>query len=194
MSITFTTTQNQKNNVNKNVTTIDLGECENELRSYYNLSINETLYMKKIEVVQEGLKIPKIEYDVYSRLYGTNLTKLNLTVCKDSKILISISLDLDENLDVLNSSSGYYNDICYTTTSEYGTDITLNDRKKDFVDKNKMICQEDCEISKYDYETKKVECSCDIKESSLSIKDMNINKDKLFKNFKDIKNIANLNF
>ena len=194
VSITFTTTQNQKNNINKNATTIDLGECENELRFHYNLSINETLYMKKVEVVQEGMKIPKIEYDVYSRLFGTNLIKLNLTVCKNSKILISIPIELDENLDIFNSSSGYYNDICYTTTSEYGTDITLNDRKKDFVDKNKMICQEDCEISKYNYETKKVECSCDIKESSLSIKDMNINKDKLFKNFKDIKNIANLNF
>ena len=194
MSITFTTTQNQKNNINKNVTTIDLGECEKELRFHYNLSINETLYMKKVEVVQEGMKIPKIEYDVYSRLFGTNLIKLNLTVCKNSKILISIPIELDENLDIFNTSSGYYNDICYTTTSEYGTDITLNDRKKDYVDKNKMICQEDCEISKYDSERKKVECSCDIKESSLSIKDMNINKDKLFKNFKDIKNIANLNF
>ena len=140
------------------------------------------------------MKIPKIEYDVYSRLFGTNLIKLNLTVCKNNKILISIPIELDENLDIFNTSSGYYNDICYTTTSEYGTDITLNDKKKDYVDKNKMICQEDCEISKYNYETKKVECSCDIKESSLSIKDMNINKDKLFKNFKDIKNIANLNF
>ena len=29
MTITLTTTQNQKNNINNNITMIDLGECEN---------------------------------------------------------------------------------------------------------------------------------------------------------------------
>ena len=48
--ITFTTSENQKNNIKNNMTnmtTIDLGECEGLLRHYYNLSSNETLYMKK---------------------------------------------------------------------------------------------------------------------------------------------------
>ena len=40
----------------------------------------------------------------------------------------------------------------------------------------------------------KVKCSCNIKESSSSISYMNINKAKLFENFKDIKNMANFNF
>ena len=51
--ITFTTSQNQKNNINDNMTTIDLGECETLLRNHYNLTNNETLYMKKIDIVQE---------------------------------------------------------------------------------------------------------------------------------------------
>ena len=84
--------------------------------------------MKTIEVFQDGMKIPKIEFDVYSKLSGTNLVKLNLTVCENSKISISIPIILTESLDILNSSSGYYNDICYTTTYEDGTDIKLNDR------------------------------------------------------------------
>ena len=43
MKITLTTTQNQKNNTNNNMTIIDLGDCENLLRNYYNLSENDTL-------------------------------------------------------------------------------------------------------------------------------------------------------
>ena len=194
MTITFTTVENQKNNINKNVTTINLGGCEQLLRDYYNISSNEKLYMKTTEVYQEGMKIPKVEYDIYSALFGENLKKLNLKVCGNSKISISLPIKLTEKLDILNSSSGYYNDICYTTTSEDGTDISLKDRKIDFIDKNKTVCQNDCEFSKYDSENMKVECSCEIKESSSSITDMNIDKNKLLKNFKDIKNIANLNF
>ena len=43
MTITFTTTENQKNNINNNMTRIDLGECEILLRYLYNISINESL-------------------------------------------------------------------------------------------------------------------------------------------------------
>ena len=48
MIITITTTQNQKNNINNNMTRIDLGKCEALLRNYYNISINESLYIKKL--------------------------------------------------------------------------------------------------------------------------------------------------
>ena len=70
--------------------------------------------------------------------------------------------------------------MCYTTTSEDGTDITLKDRKKEFVDKNKTVCQDDYVFSNYDNINKKAECSCKVKEfSSSSIADMNINKTKI---------------
>ena len=36
MKITLTTSQNQKNNINNNMTTIDLGECETLLKNEYN--------------------------------------------------------------------------------------------------------------------------------------------------------------
>ena len=55
-----------------------------------------------------------------------------MTACKDVKIILNIPLKIEENIDKLNSSSGYYNDICYTATSENGTDISLSDRKKKF--------------------------------------------------------------
>ena len=65
MIITLTTLENQKNNINNNMTKLDLGECETLLRKEYNIANSEKLYTKKIDIAQEGMKIPKIEYDVY---------------------------------------------------------------------------------------------------------------------------------
>ena len=146
-----------------------------------------------MDIVQEGTKALKVEYDVYCKLNGTNLIKLNLTICGGSKISIIIPIEINDDLDKLNTSSGYYNDICYTTTSEDGTDISLNDRKKEYIENDKIVCQEGCSFSDYDYNNKAANCSCDAKQSSLSISDMKIDKDKLLANFKNIKNVANLN-
>ena len=136
----------------------------------------------------------KVEYDVYAKLYGKNLIQLNLNVCENSKISISIPIVINDDLDKYNSSSGYYNDICYTTTSDDGTDILLKDRQKEFINNDKIVCQEDCEFSEYDFETFVAKCSYNVKESSESYADMYINKNKLLDNFKNIKNIVNFEF
>ena len=48
MTVTLTSTKNQKNEEKKgNVTTINLGECERLLKDVYNIYDNETLFIKK---------------------------------------------------------------------------------------------------------------------------------------------------
>ena len=47
MIVTLTSTKNQKNEKNENATTIDLGYCETLLKEAYNISDNETLFIKK---------------------------------------------------------------------------------------------------------------------------------------------------
>ena len=76
------------------------------------------------------MKIPKIEYEIYTKYNCSYLLKLNLSYCKEIKIDISIPHILTENKDRLNSSSKYHNDICYISTSDKGTDITLKIEKK----------------------------------------------------------------
>ena len=176
------------------MTTIDLGECEYKIKDEYNIPKNKSLYILKIDVKQEGLKIPKIEYEVYYPLFGRELIKLNLTVCENSKIDLSIPVILSDSLDKINSSSDYYNDICYTYTSEDGTDISLSDRKKDFIKNNLTVCEEDCDFSEYDYSYGKAICSCKVKtNSTVKVMGIDINKDKLYESFTNIKNIANIN-
>ena len=118
---------------------------------------------------------------------------MDLSYCSNSKVGISVPIKIEESIDKLNSSSAYYNDICYTTTSDSGTDIILNDRKTEFVEGNKTVCQDNCIFADYDNEIQKAKCSCDVIESSSSFENININKTKLYENFVNIRNIANVN-
>ena len=188
ITITLTTSQSQKNKTNdyNNMTILDLGDCEKDLRESYNISNDKLLYIKKMDVVQEGMKISKIEYSVYCKLNDINLVKLNLSVCENSKISLSVPIEIKENLDKLNTSSDYFNNICYSSKSDKGTDISLKDRKKEFVENNKTVCQEDCLFADYNKTTLKANCSCLVKESSDDYENMNINKTKLYESFGDI--------
>ena len=107
---------------------------------------------------------------------------------------MSIPVVLNDDLDKVNQSSNYYNHIYYTYTSEDGTDISLSDRKKDFVNNNLTVCEEDCDFTSYNYTTGKAICSCKVKvNSTTKIGDIIIDKDKLYKSFTNFKNIANIN-
>ena len=58
--ITFTNIENQKSNIDSNMSTIDLGDCETLLRNYYNFTNNQTLYIKKLDIIQDGMKAKKL--------------------------------------------------------------------------------------------------------------------------------------
>ena len=162
--ILLTSTAAQKINADKNNITMNLGECENILKYEYNISENESLYILQIIYEEQGMKIPKLEYKVYYPLNNSNiLTKLNLSLCKGTKIEISIKVKINGTLDKYNPSSGYYNDMCYKATSESGTDIILTDRKNEFVNKNMSLCEENCILMDYNYEKEIAKCSCDTK-------------------------------
>jgi hypothetical protein len=161
VTYTITTTSNQKNNNNDNVTVISFGDCEFELKGKNNIPINDSLYILKIDAIVEQLKIPKIEYELYYPFSRNNITKLDLSVCKDIKINISIPINISlDELNKYNSSSDLYNDLCYTLTTESGTDKSLKDRQKEFVDNSMSVCEEDCDFIDYDNTTKKAICSC----------------------------------
>ena len=193
-TITLTTVKNQKDNKNDIYSSnVDLKDCEDILKQTYHIPDNEVLFMKKIDFIEDGMKIPKINYEVYTKFNRSNLLKLNLSYCKETKIDILIPYQLTENIDILNSSSKYYNDLCSSATSNTGTDITLKDRKEEFINNNKTVCQENCVFAEYNNEYQKVKCSCDVIKSFSTFDNMKINITELYKNFIDIKNIMNIN-
>ena len=182
---------NQKKNENNKSVEIILAECEEKLKDYYNIPKDQDLITKAINSGNEG--IPNIGYEVYYSSNGIESEKLNLSVCKGLKIGISIPVSInEEDIDKYNPSSNYYNDICYPYTSENGTDITLDDRKKEFVEKNMTLCEEDCDFKEYDSKTENVLCSCDVKIKLPLISEISFNKEKLYDKFININNSINI--
>ena len=95
-------------------------------------------------------------------------------------VLINIPVEINGNIDKLNKSSGYLNDLCYVATSNDGTVISFKDRKKEYIEGDNIIFQDDCEFFDYDYKYKKAKCKCYSKDYNSSFVDMIINKTKLF--------------
>ena len=176
--ITISSTLNQKNNLYKNKTSIDLGLCENKLKRIYNISLNNSLFLFIIEKKEEGYLIPKVEYELYYPLYSKELIKLNLSICKNMKMDISLPVSINDNIDKYNKSSEYYNNICSKTTSDKGTDISLTERKNIFINNNMTLCEEDCDLVDYNYTTEKARCSCFVKISFPFIDDIKFDKKK----------------
>ena len=81
----------------------------------------------KIDIFKERLLIPIVEYEIYDI---KNKTKLELDICKDTKIELLYPCIIEENSEYkYNSSNEYYNEICYSHTTKEGTDIILSDRR-----------------------------------------------------------------
>ena len=183
--------ENQNNNENNNVSTVKFGECENKLRDQYNISKNISLLIFKMDIFVEGYKIPKIQYKIYN---SQNKKKLDLSICDNMKVQISIPVEIDEkDLEKYNPMSSYYNDLCNTYTTEKKTDITLKDRKREYIDKNMTLYEEDCQYMGYDSKKKEALCECPIKINLFKLSEISINKTKLYDKFMDYKNIVNLN-
>ena len=187
----ITTTSNQNSDqTNNNISTIKLGECENVLKEKYNISKDDPLLIFKIDAKIEGFSSTVVEYEVY---HPITKEQLNLTYCQNTSIEIQIPVTIDEEeVYKYDPSSEYYNDICTTSTSDSGTDIILSDRQSEYVNNNLSLCESSCTYNGYDTTTKKAKCECNVKTSISDITNVKIDKDKFFDGFLDLKSLINI--
>ena len=191
-TITLTTPENQRNQENENVSTINLKECESDLRTYWNLSEKDTLIIMKLDKEITGMKIPKIEYEIYYINEAGEYIKLDLSPISGCEVDISVPVKLDDDIEKYDPTSEYFTSICSKGTSDSGTDIIQSDRKQEFIDNNDTLCEEGCTLSSYNKTSGKVKCSCDIKISLPLVEDIKFDKNKLKDSIVDIKNIMNI--
>ena len=111
-----------------NYSSINLTECENILKNVYKINDSFTLLLLKFDYFTLESLIPIIGYEVYNPM---DMSKLNLSYCKNISVKLTIPIQLDENnLFQYDPNNEYYQDKCSTFTSEDGTDILISDRKK----------------------------------------------------------------
>ena len=164
----ITSAYNQNEREYKNLSTINLGKLENIIKEEYNISLNETLIIFKIEKYIEGILIPLIKFEIFNP-ETKEVIDLAHFQNYNSNIIINIPISIKENnLYKYIPNSEYYNDICYTYTTERGTDITLFDRQNEFNNYNYSICFKNCIYNGYDLVNKKVVCKCKVEALSIN--------------------------
>ena len=167
------------NKSSNNISTLNLSECEVNLKQKYN--INDSLLILKADSNIQNLFIPIIQYVVY---HPINKSKLNLNVCNDSSIYINIPKIINESeLYKYNPESDYYNDICFSSKSNKGTDIPILDRKNEFVKNNLYLCENNCKFIGYNTDYKESNCQCPIKKEMKISKVIKINTQQLYNKF-----------
>ena len=183
----ITTTENQKLNEYKNISSINLGNCEDILREKYKINETLPLIILKKDYKSPYTLIPIIDYEIY---HPINKSKLNLEDCKDIKLNIPVSID-EEKIFIYEPKSEFYTDNCFPYTTENGTDIIITDRKKEFKEKNLSLCENNCEYTGYDINTKKSSCECNVKNKMESINEIMNKSNLLFNNFSNEEDISN---
>jgi len=202
----ITTTNEQKNINNQNISNIDLGQCEVELKNKNNISKSQSLIIFKIDIKSSDKKKTYVQYEVY---HPTSYFKLNMSICQNLSIDIYTPVSLNQidsllfhslntsGYNLYNPKDPFYNEICTPYTTINGTDILLSDRKSDIYSKsgNEALCQTGCELLSYDENSKKAKCNCkiEIKEESPDLIDgLKFDKKEIEESFFDT--LSNSNF
>ena len=183
-SFQVTNTNNENNNLNSegDLSVINLGECENTLRTIYH--IDDDLSIIILKYLNPETNGKNFIYELY---HPTNHEKLNLSYCQNVTYDLHIPIDLDSSVikaysnakeqgyDLFNSEDSFYKKICTRYTSESGTDVILDDRMSFYYNKvaNYTACPINCKYISYSVETKYLKCECGINDADISTFDLN---------------------
>ena len=185
-SITYHLTTLKENNLLSktisNVSSIDLGDCENKLRDKYNIDSNLDLIILKIDYYVNYSLIPVIGYEVF---HPITQKKLDLSVCQNNVLNINVPTQkLNESIIyIYDPDSAYYTDKCNPTTIETNYDIILSDRQNYFISNNLSICENNCVLKEYDTGNKQSICTCNIKSFLLTSSEIHNKSDLFFTEF-----------
>ena len=157
----------------KNYSVIYLGECEQLLKNYYNLSENTELYILGVDSPN---KYKNYSTNVFNyRVFLENGTQLDhINICKNEKVVISsvivktnlvklenASYFSDFGYDIYDENNSFYTDNCAAAYIDEN-DITLKDRKKYYYPENVSLCNDSCDYIGVDFNTQRFICECEI--------------------------------
>ena len=166
---------NSEEQINNGISAIDLGNCTQIIKEYYNISKNESLIILNIETKNERNNNDtffNLGKSTQIEIYDFSGNKLDLSVCKENiKVMKYIGdakeLDIqsakslsEQGIDVFDASNAFFNDICYPYESPDAKDIILNDRRKDIY-KNATFCEDGCSYLGMNYTLMFANCECD---------------------------------
>jgi hypothetical protein len=115
--------------------------------------------------------VNNVQYEVFNPKNRTE--RLDLTICNEEKVIVKNSIDssislnrisymmesADNSIDFLSDDNEFFKDECSIFSSEYKTDVLIQDRYIEYNYKDK-ICQNGCELQKINITTGEAFCLC----------------------------------
>ena len=157
-----------------NMTYSDLSNCINKLIEVGSISSNEDIIIGQLDVTRQTEATNQAGYYIAK----SDGTKINLEPCNSVKIPVTYPLSENDiirlarsdkfsamGIDLNNPQDPFFNDFCYPFYDENGRDVTLEDRRKYFFENN-TLCEEGCNYTSINFKTARVECSCEVKQST----------------------------
>ena len=169
-----------KEQLKKGISSFNLDDCIEVIKTHYNISKEENLIILNIESKKNVSKIQEeknindnsfnLGKNIQIEIFDISGKKLDLSVCKENiKIMQYIGdveeLDFDsakglsdKGIDIFNAGDNYFNDICQNYDDD--KDIILKDRREDIYI-NASFCQKGCTYNGMNYELMAANCICD---------------------------------
>ena len=172
-----------------NLSTVSLEKCESILKEIYSIDQDEKLILLKLEHDVEKFKIPIIEYQLFTK----DGKSLNLSYCDKIPEQVSIPVNISVSDEYIHDpNSDFYQDRCYPYTSEYGTDLPIYDRKKNFNEKFLSLCEKNCIYIGYNKTNKTANCECKTKNEFPKYTSEELDIKELLYQFIDFKKTSNI--
>ena len=180
----ITTLENQKKIEYENISSISLeANCEDLLKKIYEIDIEQSLIIFKVDYYISDALIPIISYKVFHPL---NYSKLDLKYCENLISVNKYPVTVDKTLLYKYlPNNEYFLDECYPYTSEKGTDILIRDRQDEYINNNKFICETNCTFKEYLSISNKSICICNIKTDQINISESSKQKNLISYIFKN---------
>ena len=140
--------------------------------------INGDILIFKADIKRNDTISTQVEYQLYYSDKDKINEKLILTEKnEDLKVFVYVPVTLseeqltklkelkDQGINIFDSSSSFYLDVCHKFTTTNNEDIFLEDRKKEYYI-NESFCESGCDFKEYNYNTKRALCECQFKENT----------------------------
>ena len=169
---------NTEEQLKNGISAVDLGNCTDVLKEYYNISKDENLIILNMESKKEENKNESdnnafnLGKDNHIEVFDFSGNKLDLSVCKEDITIMKYIGDVEEldmesamgladkGIDVFNAADGFFNDICHPFDNPDGIDIIITDRRNDIY-QNASFCQDGCTYTGVNYDLMAANCICD---------------------------------
>ena len=151
------------------------------------------IFLKYENIATSGVE-RNIHYEVYNPI---TYQKLNLSICQDRKVKITIPLEvseevlamvqniLDQGYNPFDLNDRFYREICTPYNSENGTDVLL-DAREEYVYSTiaeEMSCPSGCDMSSYSLNSKFITCECNTDDELVALDLNQVSADNVMNSF-----------